>query len=145
MNDIGAKVYTIAGNSAASRGPDHFHLEWLREGREVVTHEDYEKALKRILELQDIIGMKADLKSECKILQESNDAFSRRIQELNAKNVSLQSEMKAVLNAASASTNLDITEQLYRVIQERDELKRENEEIRTTFGKAMKLCIKFNS
>ena len=66
MNDISAKVYTIAGNSAASRGPDHFHLEWLREGREVVTHEDYEKALKRILELQDIIGMIEDKVTELK-------------------------------------------------------------------------------
>jgi hypothetical protein len=53
MIDIGAKVYTLALNSSASHGDDDAHLEWIHSGQEVVRHEDYEIALKRILELQD--------------------------------------------------------------------------------------------
>jgi hypothetical protein len=52
----------------------------------------------------------------------------KQILELEAKNTSLQADMEAVLKAASASTNLDVTEQLYRVIQERDALKLENKQ-----------------
>ena len=50
--NIGAKVYTLSLNSAASMGDDDANLEWIREGTEVVKKSDYETALKRIIELE---------------------------------------------------------------------------------------------
>jgi hypothetical protein len=66
MNDIGAKIYTLALRSAASHSGNSARLEWLHEGEEVVRHEDYRIALKLILELQDIIGMIEDKVIELK-------------------------------------------------------------------------------
>ena len=50
--NIGAKVYTLSLNSAASMGNDDSNLEWIREGTEVVKASDYETALNLILKLE---------------------------------------------------------------------------------------------
>ena len=50
--NIGAKVYTLSLNSAASMGDDDSNLEWIREGTEVVKASDYETALNLILKLE---------------------------------------------------------------------------------------------
>ena len=52
MTDIGAKVYRLCLNSAASHGDTDTDLEWIHTGEEVVRHSDYEIALKRILEIE---------------------------------------------------------------------------------------------
>lgn len=59
MTDIGAKVYRLAMKSSLYRDLGNGEFEWIRNGfadePEFVKLEDYEIALKRIIELETIL------------------------------------------------------------------------------------------
>ena len=102
MTEIGAKVYRIALNSAASYGDDDAHLEWIHTGEEVVRHKDYEIALKRILQLEEQID---DIK-ECELCDGELHGTGVCLScwnTLGAKNASLIEENRSGTNALKLS------------------------------------------
>jgi hypothetical protein len=74
-------------------------------------------------------GFTEDVDNILELINTTYQPLVDKAHKLEAKNTSYQADMEAVLKAASASTNLDVTEQLYRVIQERDGLKLEKDDL----------------